>query len=348
MAAILFGVWLVAERSPTNAGLSRFSAVVSFFVLVVVWRGHPGISSAVAAGWAFRGLAGERWGFSVISPVKSFLVELFFTSLVFAWTAGVVLWDAFVWILPVVFLLLVSTRGISARLKPGRTAMAGEAVTAVLAAALRGMDSSNLIFALNPVHTALIAAILGYVLNGAGVLGKLSAFIFFLSGGIIFTFAGREAFLFFFMFTLILTASERIWPGQRVDSLFNLFSILAAAASIYSIGREDPFPAFFAVSGLFSAGAFYAWTGMGSGGGLKGFSGGTAGAALVASSAWLSSFLPHKSVPIVFVAGSFAMLAPSCSLLLENPEGGGKWALAASGAFSAVFLFNLMLIFGYG
>ncbi len=255
--------------------------------------------------------------------------------------------DAFVWVLPVVFLLLVSSRGISARLKPGLTALAGEAVTAVLAAALWGMDASNLIFALNPVHAALIAAILGYVLNGAGVLGKLSAFMFFLSGSIIFSFAGREAFLFFFMFTLILTASEKFWPGQRVDSLFNLFSILAAAASVYSIGREDPFPAFFAVSGLFSAGAFYAWTGMGSGGGFKGFAGGCAGAALVASSAWLSSFLPHRSVPIVFVAGSFALLAPSCSILLENPEGGGKWALAASGAFSAVLLFDLSLIFGY-
>lgn len=347
MAAILFGVWLVAERSPTSAALSRFSLAVSTFVLVVVWRGHPGISSALAAGWAFRGLAGLR-GFSVESPVKSFLVELFFASLVFAWTAGVVSRDAFVWVVPVVFLLLVSSRGISARLKPGLTTMAGEAVTAVLAAALWGMDASNLVFALNPVHTALIAAILGYVLNGAGVLGKLSAFIFFLSGSIIFTFAGREAFLFFIMFTLVLTASERFWPGQRVDSVFNLFSILAAVASVYSIAREDPFPAFFAVSGLFSAGAFYAWTGMGTGGGLKGFTGGVAGAALVASSAWVTAFLPHRSVPLVFVAGSFAMLAPSCSVLLENPEGGRKWALAATGAFSAVLLFDLMRIFGYG
>ncbi|MBI3580780.1 MAG: hypothetical protein HY098_01650 [Nitrospinae bacterium] len=346
-AAILFGVRLVAERSPTGAAMRRFSLAVSFFVLVVVWRGHPGISSAVAAGWAFRGLAGRR-SFLVESPVKSFLLELFFSSLVFAWTAGMVLPDAFVRGIPVVLLLLIFSRGISARLQSGRTDMAGEAVTAVLAAAPWGMDASNLIFALNPVHTALIAAILGYVLNGAGVLGKLSAFIFFLSGGIIFTFAGREAFLFFFMFALILTASERFWPGQRVDSLFNLFSILAAAASVYSIGREDPFPAFLAVSGLFSAGAFYAWSGMGSVGGLKGFTGGAAGAALVSSSAWLSSFLPHRSVPLVFVAGGFAMLAPSCSVLLENPEEGHKWALAALGAFSAVFLFRLTLIFGYG
>lgn len=347
--AVLSGFLLIAEKETSDSSYIRFAAFLSLLALVIVWRDFPSIASAVLAGWAFRGIS-ARHGFLVESPSKSFLAESVFASLVFVWASDTSLSFVSPWIIPEVVLLLILSRGFAARFKWGSSVLMGEAVSAALVAGFAGMDTAFVVFARNPFHTMLMSAILAYVLNGAGVLGRLSTWIFFIAGSLIFTFAGQEAFILFFLFTMTLLASERLWPDSNAEPLYNLSSIMAAGIAVYSIGAEDPFSAYLAVSGLFSASAFYAWGGMGAGG-FKSFRGliyGVGGAGIVSVSTWVSSFLPYTAMPVVLLGGASALLIPYFAVVLEDSERDEKWLVAATGALSAAFMFKMALKFLVG
>lgn len=344
--AVLSGSWMLAEKETSDKSYVRFMAFVSLLVLVVVWHDFPGIASAVLAGWAYRGIS-SRYGFLKDSPSKQFFIELVFSLAAFIWGSGDGLAPFNYWILPQVVALSILSRGLAVRLRSGSGVLAGEALSAVLVAGFAGMDAAFVVFARNPFHTMLMSAILAYVLNGAGVLGRLSTWVFFFSGSLIFTFSGQDGFIFFFLFTMTLLASERLWPDFDAEPLYNLSSFVASMMAVASIGKENPFSSYLMVGGLFSASALLAWSGAGAGGGkgFRGFVYGMGGAGVVAASAWVSSFVPYNAMPVVLAAGLSAMLTPYLEVVLEDAGRDRNWLVAAVGAFSAGFIFKMAVRF---
>jgi hypothetical protein len=342
--AILASVRIILGK-PSDSAYRYFCLTASLFVLAALWKvGSPLVAAAIV-GWVFRGIMAR------IETTRKFVVSGFFAELglaVIAWllVSEHSLREISASEVSCVFFLLILSRGVSARLKWGNAILVGEAVSVGLLALLSIMNAEGIVYMRNPFHAMLIAAILAYFLRHGGILNRLPAWMFFMAGSLIFTSSGQEAFLFFFMFTMILNAGGRLWPNGGLFRLFNVSAALTALVSVSSIGSYDPFPFYFAISGICSAAIFYQWAGVSENGQiLKGLLLGILGMAVISASSWVTSFVPLKAMPIIFLSGATAFFAQFFFSILEKPERDMYWVVAATGGLSALFFYRMMVVF---
>ena len=352
--SVAAGVWVIVHPKPGGAGYNIFLFIAAFFALLVVCEGSPYLVPVALVAWCVRGMAGS-FGKWAAFPLRRFAMEWLAAIAILVWGGMAVSpYSA----LGALFLIAVC-RVVAARVREAEASLAGELVACGLLVVMAGLDWANLAYLRNPLYAMVTSAAVVFFLYKAGFFGRFMALFFSFVGAVVFSTAGHEAFAFYFISAVIVEAGVRIRakadgagtaPAGTSD-IFIPLSLLVAGISIFSTGATDPFVSYFAFAGVMCAGAFHVWSGFDydrhwtAGNVLTGF----CGASLLACSAWITSFLPAVSLPLIALSAGMALLAPAtASWALSAPERDAKWLTAMAGGLAAVLLAKLVLPALYG